>query len=85
LRVLAAPLCQVRSATGFRPAYHNARGEGGQSITRKRNVFGAKKGFGWPIKIVSIVDEQTRESLGAMVERNITGEHLIGELSRLAT
>jgi putative transposase len=40
---------------------------------------------GWPIKIVSIVDEHTGECLGGMVERSITGEHLIGELSRLAT
>ena len=39
---------------------------------------------GRPIKIVSIVDEHTRECLGGMVERNITGEHLIGELDRLA-
>jgi hypothetical protein len=36
-------------------------------------------------QIVSIVDEHTRESLGGAVERNVTGEHLIGELSRLAT
>ncbi len=40
---------------------------------------------GRPIKIVSIVDEHTRECLGGMVERSITGEHLIGELDRLAT
>jgi hypothetical protein len=40
---------------------------------------------GWPIKIVSIVEEHTGESLGGMVERSITGEHLIAELSRLAT
>ena len=39
---------------------------------------------GRPIKIVSIVDEHTRECLGGMVERNITGRHLIGELDRLA-
>ena len=39
---------------------------------------------GRPIKIVSIVDEHTRECLGGMVERSITGEHLIGELDRLA-
>jgi hypothetical protein len=40
---------------------------------------------GWPIKIVSIVDEHTGECLGGMVERSITGEHLIGEVSRLTT
>ena len=40
---------------------------------------------GRPIKIVSIVDEHTRECLGGMVERSITGEHLIGELDHLAT
>ncbi len=39
---------------------------------------------GRPIKIASIVDEHTRECLGGMVERNITGEHLIAELDRLA-
>jgi putative transposase len=39
---------------------------------------------GRPIKIVAIVDEHTRECLGGMVERSITGEHLIDELDRLA-
>jgi putative transposase len=39
---------------------------------------------GRPIKIVSIIDEHTRECLGRMVERNITGEHLTAELDRLA-
>jgi putative transposase len=39
---------------------------------------------GRPIKIVSIVDEHTRECLGGMVERSITGEDLIAELDRLA-
>lgn len=35
-----------------------------------------------PTKIVSIIDEHTRECLGGMVERSITGEHLIAELDR---
>lgn len=39
---------------------------------------------GRPIKIVSISDEHTRECLGAMVERSITGEHPIDELDRVA-
>lgn len=39
---------------------------------------------GRPIKIVSIIDEHTRECLGGMVERSITGDHLIDELDRLA-
>jgi putative transposase len=39
---------------------------------------------GRPIKIVSIVDEHTRECLGGLVERSITGETLITELDRLA-
>ena len=39
---------------------------------------------GRPIKIVSIVDEHTRECLGGLVERGITGEELIAELDRLA-
>ena len=39
---------------------------------------------GRPVKIVSIVDEHTRECLGGLVERSITAEILIGELDRLA-
>jgi hypothetical protein len=39
---------------------------------------------GRPVKIVSIVDEHTRECLGGLVERSITGEYLIAELDRLA-
>jgi len=39
---------------------------------------------GRPIKIVAVIDEHTRECLGGMVERSITGEHLIDELDRLA-
>lgn len=39
---------------------------------------------GCPTKIVSIIDEHTRECLGEMVERSITGEHLIAELDRRA-
>jgi Integrase core domain len=39
---------------------------------------------GRPIKVVSIVDEHTRECLGGLVERNIIGRHLIDELDRLA-
>ena len=37
-----------------------------------------------PVKIVSIIDEHTRECLGGMVERSIDGEDLIAELDRLA-
>jgi putative transposase len=40
---------------------------------------------GRPIKIVSIIDEHTRECLGGLVERSITSEDLITELDRLAT
>ena len=39
---------------------------------------------GRPIKIVSVIDEHTRECLGGLVERSITGENLINELDRLA-
>ena len=39
---------------------------------------------GRPIKIVSIIDEHTRECLGGLVERSITSDILIGELDRLA-
>lgn len=38
---------------------------------------------GRSIKIVSIVDEHTRESLGGLVERGITAEVLSGELDRI--
>ena len=109
---------------GFRPAYHDARGEGWninhkkiqrlwreeglrvpQQRRRKRRgtstttdtptadapdrVWAADFQFdattdGRPIKLVSIVDEHTRECLGGMVERSITGEDLIAELDRLA-
>jgi transposase InsO family protein len=40
--------------------------------------------YGRPIKIVSIVDEHTRECLGGLDKRNITGRHLIDELDHLA-
>jgi putative transposase len=109
---------------GFRPAYHDARGEGwfvnhkkiqrlwreeGLRVParRRRKRRGASTAYdtpsgdapnqvwavdfqfdsttdGKPIKIVSVVDEHTRECLGGMVERRITGEHLITELDRLA-
>jgi putative transposase len=109
---------------GFRPAYHDARGEGWhvnhkriqrlwrdeglrvpQRRRRKRHgtstaadtvtadapdrVWAADFQFdattdGRPIKIVSIVDEHTRECLGGLVERSITGEDLIAELDHLA-
>jgi putative transposase len=39
---------------------------------------------GRPVKIVSIVDEHTRECLGRLVDRSITAEDLIDELDRLA-
>jgi transposase InsO family protein len=39
---------------------------------------------GRPFMIVSIIDEHTRECLGGLVERTITGENLIDELDRLA-
>jgi transposase InsO family protein len=39
---------------------------------------------GRPIKLVSNIDEHTRECLGGLVERSITGEDLIVELDRLA-
>ncbi len=39
---------------------------------------------GRPIKIVSIVDEHTRECLGGLVERSITAQVLTDELDRIA-
>lgn len=109
---------------GFRPAYHDARGEGWTvnhkkvqrlwreeglrvPVRRRRKRHGMSTASlevtadapnrvwavdfqfdvttdGRPIKIVSIIDEHTRECLGGMVERNITGDHLVDELDRLA-
>lgn len=109
---------------GFRPAYHDARGEGwivnhkkiqrlwreeGLRVPQRRRrkrpgvsttpnlptadapnqVWAVDFQFdattdGRPIKIVSIIDEHTRECLGGLVERSITGEILIAELDRLA-
>lgn len=40
---------------------------------------------GRPVKIVSIVDEHTRECLGGLVQRSITADRLIDELDRIAT
>ncbi len=40
---------------------------------------------GRPIKLVSIIDEHTRECLGGLVDRSINGDRLIDELDRLAT
>jgi transposase InsO family protein len=39
---------------------------------------------GRPIKVVSIIDEHTRECLGGLIERSITGEDLFAELDQLA-
>jgi putative transposase len=39
---------------------------------------------GRPVKIATVVDEHTRECLGGLVERTITGDDLIGELDRIA-
>lgn len=39
---------------------------------------------GRPVKLVSIIDEHTRECLGGLVERSITADVLIDELDRLA-
>ena len=38
---------------------------------------------GRAVKVVSIVDEHTRETLGGLVERNITAESLTQELDRI--
>ena len=38
---------------------------------------------GHAVKVVSIVDEHTRETLGGLVERNITAESLTQELDRI--
>jgi len=39
---------------------------------------------GRPIKLVSIIDEHTRECLSSLVERSVTADVLIDELDRLA-
>jgi hypothetical protein len=38
---------------------------------------------GRPVKLVSIVDEHTRECLGGLVERSITADRRIEELDRI--
>lgn len=38
----------------------------------------------WTVKIASSVHEHTRECLGGLVERNITGDDLIDEVDRIA-
>jgi putative transposase len=40
---------------------------------------------GRPVKILSVVDEHSREFLGGLVERSITGEVLATELNRMRT
>ena len=40
---------------------------------------------GQPVKIVSIIDEHTRECLGRLVDHLITADLLSDELDRLAT
>jgi putative transposase len=109
---------------GFRPAFHDARGEGfnvnhkkiqrlwreeGLRVPQRRRrkrlgtsttpnppkadapnkVWAVDFQFdsttdGRPVKIVSIVDEHTRECLGGLVERSVTADVLIDELDRLA-
>jgi transposase InsO family protein len=109
---------------GFRPAFHDARGEGwtvnhkkiqrlwreeGLRVPqrRRRKRLGTSTTIGlpkadapnkvWavdfqfdattdgrPVKIVSIIDEHTRECLGGLVERSITADALIDELDRIA-
>jgi putative transposase len=109
---------------GFRPAYHDARGEGWNVNHKKIQRLWREEGLrvpqrrrrkrlgtstapdmpkahapnkvwavdfqfdattdGRPVKIVSIVDEHTRECLGGLVDRSVTGEDLIDELDRLA-
>jgi len=39
---------------------------------------------GRPIKIVSVIDEHTRECLGGLVERNVNADTLIDQLDRIA-
>ena len=39
---------------------------------------------GRPVKIVSLVDEHTRETFGGLVDRSITADRLIDELDRVA-
>lgn len=109
---------------GFRPAYHDARGEGWNVNHKKIQRLWREEGLrvpqrrrrkrtgtstapdrpkadapnrvwavdfqfdattdGRPVKIVSIVDEHTRECLGGLVERSVTADTLIDELDRLA-
>jgi putative transposase len=108
---------------GFRPAYHDARGEGWNVNHKKIQRLWREEGLRVPqrrrrkrlgtntapdtaradapnkvwavdfqfdatdgrlIKIVSIVNEHTRECLDGLVDRSITADVLIDELDRLA-
>jgi putative transposase len=124
LREWLRAYAETHPRRGFRPAYHDARGEGWQVNHKKIQRLWREEGLrvpqrrrrkrrgtstipdtvtadaadrvwavdfqfdattdGRPIKMVSVIDEHTRECLGGLVERNITGEHLIAELDRLA-
>ena len=61
----------------------SAPAEGPNSVWATDFQFDATND-GRPIKIVSIVDEHTRECLGGLVERSITAEALTDELDRIA-
>ena len=64
----------------YRRAYYDARAEGWAVDFQ----FGADE-TGPAIKIASIVDEHTRECLGGIVARSITGNELIVDLDAIAT
>ncbi len=123
LRAWLRAYARAHPRRGFRPAYHDARGEGwivnhkkiqrlwrdeGLRVPqrRRRKRRGTSTSIAAPradgpntlwavdfqfdvttdgrsIKIVSIIDEHTRECLGGVVDRSITGEDLITELNQL--
>jgi putative transposase len=81
---LRVPQRRRRKRLGCSTAPHVAKAEAPNMVWAVDFQFHATTD-GRPIKIVSIVDEHTRECLGGLVERSITADTLIDELDHLAT
>ena len=80
---LRVPQRRRRKRLGASTAPNTARADAPNKVWAIDFQFDATTD-GRPIKIASIIDEHTRECLGGLVERSITGDNLIDELDRLA-
>lgn len=81
---LRVPQRRRRKRTGISTAAERPQADAPNRVWAVDFQFDATTD-GRPIKLVSIIDEHTRECLGGLVERSITGDRLINELDRLAT